>query len=109
MYSATAIFTQPVHLPFVLLGIINSAVSSVILFHMSPAIFALVTLFVVPTILANQFITKPIPELWRESLKHSAANAADFNAVITCADTAMLYTSESRHTVRNKRGKLPPY
>ncbi|MCL1792801.1 MAG: ABC transporter transmembrane domain-containing protein [Oscillospiraceae bacterium] len=94
VYSATAILAQPVHLPFLAVGTINAAVSSVMLFRMSPEIFGLVILFVLPHMLANQIITKPIPELWRSSLMHSAHNATDFNALINCADTAILYGAQ---------------
>ena len=94
LYSATAIVTQPVHLSFVVLGITNVCISSAILFFMNPVIFGLIILFVIPNILANQYITKPVPELWRVSLKHSANNATDFNALITCADTAILYDAQ---------------
>jgi ABC-type bacteriocin/lantibiotic exporter with double-glycine peptidase domain len=61
---------------------------------MSPKIFGLVISFVIPHILANQIITKPVPELWQSSLMHSARNATDFNALITCADTAALYGAQ---------------
>jgi len=94
VYSATAILTQPVHLPFLAVGITNAFVSSVMLFRMNSEIFGLVILFVIPHIAANQIITKPIPELWRTSLKHGARNATDFNALITCADTAILYDAQ---------------
>jgi len=94
VYSATAILTQPVHLTFLAVGIVNAGVSSVILFNMSLEIFGLVILFIIPHILANYFITKPIPELWRTSLAQNARNATDFNALIICADTAALYDAQ---------------
>jgi ABC-type multidrug transport system fused ATPase/permease subunit len=83
-----------VHLPFLVVGITNAGISSVMLLHMSPEIFGLVILFVMPHILANYFITKPIPEIWRTSLGHSAQNVTDFNAMITCADIAILYDAQ---------------
>jgi ABC-type bacteriocin/lantibiotic exporter with double-glycine peptidase domain len=94
VYSAAAILAQPVHLPFLVVGIANAGISSVMLLRMSPEIFGLVILFVMPHILANYFITKPIPEIWRASLGYSAQNVTDLNAVITCADTAILYDAQ---------------
>ncbi|MCL2158347.1 MAG: ABC transporter transmembrane domain-containing protein [Oscillospiraceae bacterium] len=94
VYSATAILTQPLHLPHAAVGLVNICVSSVMLAHMSPAIFGLVILFAVPHMVISQFILWPLPKFWRESLGYSAQNATDFNAVVTCADTAILYDAQ---------------
>ena len=94
VYSATAILAQPVHLPFLVVGAVNACISSAALLAIDQKVFVLAVLFIIPHTLANHTITKPIPKLWRSSLGHSAKNATDFNALICCADTAMLYGAQ---------------
>lgn len=107
VYSASAIINQPLHLPHAATAAVGIAVSSAVLIHMSPAIFALVMAFVLPHMLVSQlFIARPMRTLVPRSLEAAARNATDLNALVTCADTAMLYDARGMLMRRFEEGSL---
>jgi ABC-type multidrug transport system fused ATPase/permease subunit len=95
VYSATAVIGQPLHLPHAACGAVNLSVSSIVLFLMNPEVYGLSMLFIIPQVLISRFfIAKPMPGLYRKSLENTAQNTVDMNALITCADTAILYDAQ---------------
>jgi ABC-type multidrug transport system fused ATPase/permease subunit len=62
---------------------------------MNSRIYGLTVLFIIPHVLISQLlIAKPMPELYRKSLENTAQNSVDMNALITCADIAILYDAK---------------
>ncbi|MDO8685533.1 MAG: ABC transporter ATP-binding protein [Clostridiales bacterium] len=93
--STSAMLSQPIHLPHAVVSIVGICVSATILFAMNPAIFALVILFLIPHMLISQlFIAKPMTALATKSQETTAQNTTDMNALVTCADTAILYEAQ---------------
>ncbi|NLC69424.1 MAG: ABC transporter ATP-binding protein [Clostridiaceae bacterium] len=90
--AATALLNQPVHLPHAVVATINICVSSMILVLMNPGIFGLIIAFVIPHVLLSQLcIARPVTCLAMDVQEAVAKNTTDMNALVTCADIAMLY------------------
>ncbi|HHY82738.1 MAG TPA: ABC transporter ATP-binding protein [Clostridiales bacterium] len=90
--AATALLNQNMHLPHAIVSFVNICVTSVILVLVNPELFSLIIVFVASHILLNQlFIAKPLMRLSMNVQEAAAENAAEMNALITCADTAILY------------------
>ena len=77
VYSAAAVISQPLHLPHAVCAGVNILISSTVLFCMSPKVYGLVLLFVLPQVVISQLIAKPMPELYRKSLEDTAKNTTD--------------------------------
>lgn len=100
-------FSQPIHLPHAVNAILQICVSSIILWCMNSKIFLLVMLFVIPHILINQFlIARVMPKLNKQSLEAAAKNTDELNALITCADIAMLYDGHDYLIKRFEKSSL---
>lgn len=94
--AATAMLNQAIHLPHAVVATVNIIVSSIMLATQSPAIYALCVLFVVPHMAINQFlIARPMTGLSLDVQRAKAANTTDLGALITCADTAILYDAQN--------------
>lgn len=88
-------FSRPIHLPHAVCAITGICVSAAALFFANSSVFMLVLLFVIPHILLNQlYIAKPMTALTRKTLQATDQNTADLNALITCADTMILYDAK---------------
>jgi len=95
MNVAAAILNQNFHLPHAVVSTVNISVSSVVLALFDPLMFGLVILFVIPHILISRLvIAKPMTRLAADVQKQIAANSADLDALITCADTALIYDAQ---------------
>ena len=93
--AATAMLGHPVQLPHAVCAAVNIFVSSIILIGMNPAIYGLVVLFVIPHMLISQLIiAKPMTKLATDAQEATARNTTDMNALLTCADTAILYDAQ---------------
>jgi len=93
--AATALLNQSIHLPHAIVATVNICVSSMILVLVNPGIFGLVIMFVIPHILISQlFIAKPMIRYAMNAQEAIAKNATDMNALVTCADTAILYDAQ---------------
>ena len=93
--EATAILNQSIHLPHAVVSTVNIGVSSMILVLMDPGMFGLIIMFVIPHILISQlFIAKPMIRFAMNVQEAAARNATDMNALVTCADTAILYDAQ---------------
>ena len=93
--AATAILNQSIHLPHAVVSTVNIGVSSMILVLMDPGMFGLIIMFVIPHILISQlFIAKPMIRFAMNVQEAAARNATDMNALVTCADTAILYDAQ---------------
>ena len=93
--AATAILNQSIHLPHAVVSTVNIGVSSMILVLMDPGMFGLIIMFVIPHILISQlFIAKPMIRFAMNVQEATARNATDMNALVTCADTAILYDAQ---------------
>jgi ABC-type multidrug transport system fused ATPase/permease subunit len=105
--AATVLLGHPLHLPHAVCASVNILVSSIILICMNPTIYGLVMLFVISHILISQLIiVKPMTKLATNSLKATARNTSDMNALITCTDTAMLYDAWGFLLSRFERSSL---
>lgn len=86
------ILSKPLHIPHGIVALLNICVSGVILLRMKPWIFILVILFLIPHILISQlYIAKPMSMFATKLQEATGKNTTDINALITCADTAVLY------------------
>lgn len=93
--AATALLNQSLHLPHAVVSIVNLCVSSIILVVMNHDIFGLIIAFVIPHILINQlYIAKQMVRDAISVQEMAARNTTDMNAIITCADTAILYDAQ---------------
>ncbi|HWT74883.1 MAG TPA: ABC transporter ATP-binding protein [Mobilitalea sp.] len=93
--SASAILNQPLHLQHACVSIVNIGISALVLITINPTIFALVILFLIPHLLISQlYIIKPMTKMSMDAQEATAKNTADMNAVITCADIAILYDAQ---------------
>ncbi len=93
--AATAILNQSIHLPHAVVSTVNIGVSSMILVLMDPGVFGLIIIFVIPHILISQlFIAKPMIRFAMNVQEATARNTTDMNALVTCADTAILYDAQ---------------
>ena len=93
--TAAAILNQPMHLPHAVVSTVNICVSAAILVSVNPAIFGLVIMFVIPHILISQlFIARPMTRLAMNVQEATAGNTTDMSALVTCADTAILYGAD---------------
>lgn len=92
--SAMALLNRPVSLTFVCVAFVNVCVSSVFLFLISPAAFAITSVFSAAHILTVHFaLTRRVSHIKRDSLEASAKNAEALGAIITCADIAAIYAA----------------
>lgn len=92
---ASAILNQSIHLPHAAVSIVNICVSSLILVTMNPAIFVLVLLFLIPHMLISwYFVIKPMTKLSMDIQQETDRNTTDLNAIVTCADIALLYNAQ---------------
>ncbi|MGF7144990.1 ABC-type multidrug transport system fused ATPase/permease subunit [Anaerotaenia torta] len=90
--AAAAVLNQSIHLPHAAVALVNIIVSSAILVVMNPSIYGLVLLFLIPHMLISRYlIAKPMTKLSLEAQQAAADNTTDMAALITCADTAILY------------------
>lgn len=93
--AAITLLSAPLHLPHMASSVICIAVSSAVLASLHPAVFLLVLAFVVPHMLVSQlFIAKPMAALAADAQRATSQNTADLDAVVTCADTALLYDAQ---------------
>lgn len=93
--AATALLNQPMHLPHAACAIVNIAASSVVLLVMNPALYGLILLFVLPHLLISRLvIARPMVRLATAGQEATARNGTDLNALVTCADTALLYDAQ---------------
>ncbi len=93
--AATAILNQPIHLPHAVVSTVNICVSSIILVLINPGMYGLIITFVVPHILISHlFIAKPMTLLSMNVQEATAKNTTAMNAIMTCADTAILYDAQ---------------
>ena len=100
-------FSQPVHIPNAACAVVNISVSAIILWNMNADMFGWVMLFVVPHIVANQWLfARGMPELHKKSLEATAKNTGELNALITCADVAALYDGHEYLLKRFERSSL---
>lgn len=92
---AVALLDQPLHLPHAVVSIVNVCVTSLILALVDPKLFGLIMLFVIPHMLISQlFVARSMTKLATEVQEATAKNAADMNALVICADMAMLYNAQ---------------
>lgn len=90
--QASAVFSQPLHLPHLATALVNICVSTIVILKLHSMVFALVLLFLIPHLLISQLlIARPIRLLSKKSQETTAETTEDLNTMITCADTAILY------------------
>ncbi len=90
--AAAALLNQPMHVPHGAVAVFSLCVSSALLIAANPGLYALILAFILPhAILNHVFIAKPMTALGLWAQQAQAENAADFSAIIACADTAILY------------------
>lgn len=100
-------FSTSPHFPHAANALVSIIVSAIILARMSPAIFLLVMLFVIPHILVSQLaFARAMPALKRRSLEAAGANAGDLGAIITCADLSYLYGGREYLMARFEKSSL---
>jgi len=105
--AATALLNQNMHLPHAIVSLVNISITSVMLVLVNPELFSLIILFAVSHILINQlFIVKPLMKLSMNVQEAAADNASDMNALITCADTAILYDAQDFLLKRFEKSSL---
>lgn len=93
--AAAALLNQPIHLPHAVVSTVNICVSSIILVLMNPEIFGLIIIFIIPHILISHlFLAKPMFRYAMSVQEATARNTTDMNAIVTCADTAILYDAQ---------------
>lgn len=93
--AATALLNQPLHLPHAACALVNILASSAILLVLNPALYGLIALFVLPHLLISRLvIARPMTRLATISQEATTRNATDLNALVTCADTALLYDAQ---------------
>lgn len=92
--SATMILGHPAHLHHAGAMLLSILISSGVLIAMNPGMYLLILLFTVPNLLFSQVITKPMTGLAAKVKKAVGENTADMGAMITCADTAILYGAQ---------------
>jgi ABC-type multidrug transport system fused ATPase/permease subunit len=107
VHAATAILNQSIHLPHAVVSTVNICVSSLILVLMNPRVFGLIIMFVIPHILINQLsIAKPVIRYAMDVQEATAKNTTDMNALVTCADIAVLYDAQGFLLKRFKESSL---
>ncbi len=92
--AASALLNQPLHLAHMLCSIVNLGVSAALLLRADGRVFALVALFVIPHLLLGRLVARPVSALQERALQAAAHNAADADALVTCADLALLYDAQ---------------
>ena len=93
--AACALFNQPMHVAHGAVALFSLLISSVLLIAASPGIYVLILTFILPHAIINHTcIAKPMANLGLSAQKAQAENAADFAAIINCADTAILYDAQ---------------
>lgn len=93
--AAVALLDQPLHLPHAVVSFVNVCVTSVILTAVDPKLFGLIMLFAVPNLLISQlFAARSMTKLSAKVQEATANNSADMNALVICADTAMIYDAQ---------------
>jgi ABC-type multidrug transport system fused ATPase/permease subunit len=107
VHAATAMLNQNLHIPHAVVAIVNICVSSMILVMMNPGIFGLIIMFVIPHILFSQLlIAKPMTRFALNAQETAAKNTTDMNALVTCADTAILYDAQGFLLKRFEKSSL---
>lgn len=100
-------FSRPIHLPHAACAIVNISVSAIILWHINPAVFGWVMLFVAPHIAISQLlIARAMPSLNKKSLEATAKNTSELTALITCADIAVLFDGQEYLMKRFEQSSL---
>jgi len=93
--AATALLNQPLHLPHAACACVNILASSAVLLAMNPALYGLIALFVLPHLLISHLvIARPMARLAKAAQEATAQNTTDLNALVTNADTALLYDAQ---------------
>jgi len=105
--AATAILNKALHLPHAFVASANICVSSIMLLYMSPKIFGLIMAFIIPHVLVNQlFITRPMGHHAKKVQEAIARNTTDMNALLTCAEAAILYDAREFLLERFEKSSL---
>lgn len=105
--AAVGIAGHPFQLPHAAYSIVNIMISAIFLLHMNPIIFVLVLAFILPHMLISQFlIARPMTRLAIKAQEETSSNTSDFNTIITCADTAILYDAREYLYNRFKESSL---
>jgi len=100
-------FSQPMHFPHAVNAILRLILSSIFLWFINPVVFAWVIVFVVPHfIISRIFVVRFMQELNKISLEATAKNTGEMNALITCADVALLYDGQDYLMNRFEKSSL---
>lgn len=92
---AAAILSQPLHLPHAVVATVSIGVTAGILIVMNSTILVLVIVLIIPQLLISYlYIAKPMTALAMKSQEASAKNTTDMNALVTCAETALMYNAQ---------------
>lgn len=93
--AATALLNQPIHLPHAVVSTVNICVSSIVLILMNSEVFGLIIMLMIPHILVSHlYVARPITRFAADVQDVTAKNTTDMNALITCADMAILYDAQ---------------
>jgi ABC-type multidrug transport system fused ATPase/permease subunit len=93
--AATAILNKAIHLPHAVVALVNICVMSLILLILYPGIYALILAFMIPHLLITKaFIAGPTARNAMKLQELISTNTTDMNALITCAETAILYDAQ---------------
>lgn len=92
--SAAMILGHPAQLHQAGAMLLSILISSVMLVFINSTMYVCIILFVIPQVLLSQIIAKPMTGLAAAAKDATANNATAMNAIITCADTAILYDAE---------------
>jgi len=107
VHMATALLNQPIHLPHAVVSAVNICVTLLVLLLMNPEIFGFIIMFIIPHILINRLlITRPVTRYAADVQDAVANNTAVMNALVTCADIAILYDAQGFLLERFEKSSL---
>jgi ABC-type bacteriocin/lantibiotic exporter with double-glycine peptidase domain len=95
VWQACSVINQPLQLPHAVVASVGIFVSAIFIITRNPFFFLLILLFIIPHLIMSQkLIAKPITKFNEKAQEITAKNTFIMNAMITCADTAILYDAK---------------
>ena len=90
--QASALLNQPLHLAHAATATVGIGLSSVFLWMIQPSLYLLTLLFLLPHLVISQwFMARPMAKLSAQVQEATSCHTTQMNALITCADTAIMY------------------
>lgn len=93
--AAFTMMNGPLNIPHAVVSVINTMLSSFLMFRSSPFLFGITWLLILPHLFINyKIVLAPVPKLKKESQSAMSENTSAIKPLIANADTILLYDAD---------------